>query len=89
MCNLSLIFTEILKDEINANDEERLYNGLKRLVRKYSDDNAAFSAIDEFVRVLCGGTSLKEIFLLAKDEALHPTISSEIRVDDSCDGPAV
>jgi hypothetical protein len=86
-CNLPLIFSEILKDEINANDEEKLYNGMKRMVRKYSNDAVAFSAIDEFVRVLSGGTSLKEIFLLAKDEVLHPTISSEIRVDNSCDRP--
>jgi len=33
MCNIGDIFTEILKDEINANDQQKLYNGVKRLIK--------------------------------------------------------
>lgn len=33
ICNLPNVFAEILKDEINANDEQRLFNGFKRIIK--------------------------------------------------------
>jgi len=38
--NFPMIFTEILKDEINANDEISIYRGVKELAKKYSKDAA-------------------------------------------------
>lgn len=84
VCNLALIFAEMFKDEINANDEQKLYDGVKRLVRKYSEDEKAISAIDEFTSVISGGASLKEILEITRDEALNPTLASEMTVDNSC-----
>jgi len=52
MCNIGDIFTEILKDEINANDQQKLYNGVKRLIKKYSQEKRGLETLDEFVRVL-------------------------------------
>ena len=71
--NLSLIFAEMLKDEINANDELKLYNGIKRLISKYSKDRTAISAVDEFTSVLTGGANLEEIMQVSLDEAVNPT----------------
>lgn len=84
VCNLPLIFAEIFKDEINANSETKMYNGVKRVIKKYSEDKNAMAAVNEFVRVLSGGASLNEILLIAKDEAISPTASTEISVGGSC-----
>jgi len=84
ICNLPLIFSEIFKDEVNANDENKIYNGVKRVIKKYSGDRSSMEAIDEFVRVLSGGTSLSEILLIARDEALNPTPVTEMQVDRDC-----
>jgi len=43
MCNIGDIFTEILKDEINANDQQKLYNGVKRLIKKYSQEKEGWN----------------------------------------------
>ena len=80
--NLPLIFSERFKDEINANDEQKLYNGVKRIVKKYADKNSASSAIDEFVRVIAGGTTLDEIMIIARDEARNPTLISDLVLED-------
>lgn len=79
--NLPLIFAEMFKDEINANDEHKLYNGVKRVIKKYSDDSKATSAINEFFRVITGGTSLDQILLIAKDEAVDPTPAVKLSID--------
>lgn len=84
VCHLPLIFAEIFKDEMNANEEQKLYNGVKRLIKKYSGEPSAISAIEEFTRVISGGTSLEEVFQLTLDEAASPTITSEVVVDNSC-----
>ncbi|NLD48506.1 MAG: hypothetical protein GX660_15175 [Clostridiaceae bacterium] len=78
------MFSEILKDEINANDEKKLYNGMKRIVRKYSQEKDNIQAVQEFVRVLCGGASLNEILQVTKEEAVNPTISTELTTESEC-----
>jgi hypothetical protein len=85
VCNLSLIFAEIFKDEINANDERKMFSGVKRVAKKYAENNKATGAIDEFVRVITGGASLKELFRIAKEEAVNPTLATEISIDSSCE----
>lgn len=35
---LASAFAEIIKDEIDANDQHKLYNGVKRLIKKYSQE---------------------------------------------------
>jgi hypothetical protein len=80
-----MLFAEIFKDEINANDEQKLYNGVKRVIRKYSEDNSSFAAITEFTRVIFGGASLDEIIQLTIDEAGNPTLASELTVENKCE----
>lgn len=65
---LPLIFTDILKDEINANDELSIYKGIKELVNKYSEDISAISIINELIQTLTGGASLGEIMHISKEE---------------------
>ncbi|HHV28736.1 MAG TPA: hypothetical protein GXX73_03885 [Clostridium sp.] len=84
VCNIGTVFTEILKDEINANDQQRIYNGVKRLIKKYSQEKRGMETLDEFIRVLSGGASLEELLQIAKEEAQNPTISTGITVDDNC-----
>lgn len=83
-CNLPLIFAEMFKDEINAIDEKRLYNGVKRIIKKYSPDKNAVSVIDEFTRVISGGASLMEIINISIDEARNPSLALDITIDSSC-----
>jgi len=72
--NVPLIFTEVLKDEINANNEVRMYNGMKRLIKKYSEDSKSTAILNEVTRVMSGGTSLSDSLSVSIDEALHPTL---------------
>jgi len=83
-CNLPEIFSQILKDEINANDEKRLFNGFKRVIKKYSQNKKELEAIDEMIRVLSGGASINEILQVTKEECLDPTLETSITVDDHC-----
>jgi len=85
ICNMPLVFTEIFKDEINANDELRLYNGVKRIVKKYSSDREALAVLDEFTSVISGGASLGEILKVVRDEAVNPTLETGLTVDRECD----
>jgi hypothetical protein len=85
ICNLPDIFSEILKDEINANDEQRLFNGFKRIVKKYSQDKKGQEVMDELMRVLCGGASIYEILQVTKEECLDPTLETEMTVNKQCD----
>ena len=57
-CSLPLVFTEILKDEINSNEEENMYNGVKNVIKKYAEDKDRILAINEFFTVISGGASL-------------------------------
>jgi len=84
ICNLPDIFSQILKDEINANDEHRLFNGFKRLVNKYSQDKKELEVLDEMMRVLCGGASINEILQVTKEESVDTSIATSITVDESC-----
>ena len=79
--NLSLIFAEMLKDEINANDELRLYNGVKRIIARYSGDRHVISVVDEFTGVLTGGASLEEVMHVALEEAENPTSATGLMND--------
>ncbi|MCX7745888.1 MAG: hypothetical protein N2645_03210 [Clostridia bacterium] len=83
-CNLSLIFAEIFKDEINANEEQDLYQGVKKVIKKYMNHGEGLAAINEFVSVISGGASLDELIQVSLDEAENPTPISDILVDDSC-----
>lgn len=83
-CNIPVIFADMFKNEINANEEERLYNGIKRIIRKYSEDGNAISVINEFTRVITGGASLEEIIQITIDEAENPTLASILTGDDNC-----
>ena len=82
-CNMPLIFAEMFKDEINATDEQRLYNGVKRMIRKYSPEKKDIEIINEYTRVITGGTSLEEIIRITIDEALNPSLASEIIINNS------
>lgn len=84
VCNLPLIFAEMFKDEMNANEEVKLYNGIKRIIKKYAEDHKSLSVIDEFTRVISGGVSLEEIMKITIEEAEHPTIASEVVIDNKC-----
>jgi len=84
VCNLPLLFAEMFKDEVNANDEQKMYNGVIRVVKKYSEDNNALSVINEFTRVITGGASLEEILQITTDEAVNPTLATKLTVDESC-----
>lgn len=85
ICNLSDVFAEILKDEINANDEERLFNGFKRIIKKYSQDKKGQEVMDEIIRVLCGGASIQELLQVTKEECLDPTFETGLTVEKRCD----
>jgi hypothetical protein len=84
VCNLPLIFTEVFKDEINANDEQKLYTGIKKIIGKYSANEMAMTAINDFTSAISGGSSLMEIIQISLEEATNPSLSSDISVDDSC-----
>ena len=84
MCNIPLVFSEILKDEINANEEDKIFNGVKSMVRKYSEERNGIQILNEFISVLCGGATLDEILQVTKDEALDPTLFTGLTVDESC-----
>ena len=85
VCSLPGIFSQILKDEINANDEQRLFNGFKRIIKKYSYNKKELEAIDELIRILCGGASVNEILQVTIDECLEPTLETGITVDKNCE----
>lgn len=67
--NLASFFSEIIKDEIDANDQQKLYNGIKRIIKKYSQEKRGIEALNEFVSVLCGGATLYELLQITIDEA--------------------
>lgn len=85
MCSLPDVFSQILKDEINANDEKRLFNGFKRIIKKHSHNKKEFEVIDEMIRILCGGASINEILHVTRDECLDPTLEIDITVDKRCE----
>ncbi len=84
-CNLPNVFAEILKDEINANDEQRLYNGFKRIIKKYSNDKKAQEVMDETMRVLCGGAAIYEILQVTREELIDPTLTTGIITEGECE----
>lgn len=84
-CNLPNVFAEILKDEINANDEQRLFNGFKRIIKKYSKDKKAQEVLDEMMRVLCGGAAIYEILQVTREEIIDPTLATGITTEMKCD----
>lgn len=84
VCNVPIVFAEMFKDEINANEEDRLYNGVKRIIRKYSEDRNSITAINEFTRVISGGASLEEILQITIDEIENPTLVTKITAEENC-----
>jgi len=79
--NVPLVFAEIFKDEINSNDEQRLFNGIKRVIKKYGQDSKTVAAINEFTSVISGGASLDEIMQISLDEVENPTPATQLMVD--------
>lgn len=84
ICNMPLIFAEMFKDEINAVEEDILYNGIKGIIKKYSKNNQAIDIVNEFTSIISGGASLEEILSITREEALNPTLASQMTVDESC-----
>ncbi len=83
-CNIPAVFAEMFKDEINAIEEHQIYNGIKRVIKKYAEDKDSIEAIDEFFRVISGGTALDEIIHVSIEEVLNPTPAFEIRFESNC-----
>lgn len=75
--NLPMIFTEILKDEINANDELNIYHGIKKFIQKHSENRNSIYIINEFFKILSGGVSLDEIMQISLDETRNPHTASK------------
>lgn len=84
VCNMPMVFAEMFKDEINANDEDKLYQGVQKIVKKYAEDKHAMAVINEFTSVISGGASLEEILRITIEEAVNPSLTSEVTVDQSC-----
>lgn len=84
ICNFSLVFAEIFKNEINASDDHELYIRLMEVIRKYADDEKIFSALNEFFNAIAEGATLEEVMEIAIEEAGDPSALSELTVDDSC-----
>ncbi len=84
ICNIPVIFAEMFKDEVNANEEQKLFNGVKRIIKKYNGDKKAISIINEFTAVICGGASLDEILQISRDEAINPSAATDITVTNDC-----
>ncbi|MCX8128699.1 MAG: hypothetical protein N3I35_01210 [Clostridia bacterium] len=84
VCNISIIFAEMLKDEINANDEEQLFSDIKKIINKYSDDMNALSLLNEFTEAVTGGATMLEILQITRDEAKSPSAATDITVSKDC-----
>ncbi len=79
---LSNTFTAMLKDEIDATDEQEVYSNLHKIIYKYKNDEKMLKVIDEVVEALAAGAKLSEILLIAKDEIVHPTPINTMNLDD-------
>lgn len=84
ICNFPLVLAEMLKDEINAADEQEMYKSFKKLIKEYAEDEKGMSAINAFFGAITGGASLEEIITIAIEESQDPTVASGLIVDDSC-----
>ncbi|MBZ4644569.1 MAG: hypothetical protein JG777_58 [Clostridia bacterium] len=79
---LSNTFTDMLKNEIDATDEQEVYNNIRNLIYKYKDEEKSLEIIDEVVEALSDGAKLSEIFLIARDEIEHPTPVNVMNLDE-------
>ncbi len=79
---LSNTFTAMLKDEIDATDEQEVYSNIRNVIYKYKDDEKKLQVIDEVVAALATGAKLSEILLIVKDEIVHPTPINTMNLDD-------
>ena len=61
-------FTDMFKNEIDATDEQEVYNNLRNLIYKYKDDKNSMKIIDEFTEAITDGATLSEILTIARDE---------------------
>lgn len=84
-CNLPQVFAEVLKDEINANNEYDLYHNVKDFISKYSKDANSLKVINEFTKAISGGASLNEILQITREEVTNPSISTGLTTEDECD----
>lgn len=84
ICNFQLVFSEILKNEIDAADEHGIYSKVMKIIRKYQNDEKSLKVIYEFFAAISEGSDLEEIMNIAIDESLNPSAVSEATIDDSC-----
>lgn len=84
ICNFQLVFTEILKNEIDAADEREIYAKVMKILQKYLNDEKSLKAIYEFFSAISEGADLEEVMNIAIDEAENPSAVSELTIDDSC-----
>lgn len=84
ICNFQLVFSEMLKNEINAADEHEIYKKVMKVIRKYQKDEKCITAINEFFSAISEGADLKEIMNISIDEASSPSTVSDLIIDDSC-----
>lgn len=84
-CHLPQVFAEVFKDEINANQEDDLYNSVKKFISKYAKDEFSISLINEFTVAISGGASLNEILQITKDEVISPTLSTGLTTSQDCE----
>lgn len=83
-CNLPQVFAEIIKDEINANNEYDLYHDVKDLISKYSEDANAINIINEFTQAISGGATLNEVLQITCEEVIVPSISTGLMSENEC-----
>lgn len=83
--NIPLIFSEILKDEINANDENTLYNNLKAILDKYKDNQPVLYVINLVIKALSDGATLEEILNVSIEEALTREKAEDITTNTNTD----
>lgn len=84
ICNFSLVFSEMFKNEINAADDHLLYVGFTKMIHKYGNDEHVMTALKEFFSAITQGAELEEIMEISIDEAGNPGPMSELTIDDSC-----
>ena len=84
-CNLPQVFAEILKDEINANNEYDIYHDVKEFINKYSKDANSLKVINEYTQAISGGATLNEILQITMEEVINPSISTGLTTEDECE----
>ncbi|WHH58529.1 hypothetical protein [Petroclostridium sp. X23] len=78
---MSNTFTDMIKNEIDATDEQEVYNNLRNMIYKYKDDGLALTVMEEMSEALTNGAKLSEILLIAADEIQLDTPVNTLDLD--------